>query len=131
MKFTSRIANATKAGIEKLSPSNLAAMLFVACATSPALAALPGQMAVPQGANVGQGDYIKLWQYMTKSGVNVAGLIIGAGVFLYFAAGFVSKFVEYRRGKAEVGDLKEYGIVGTTVTVIVVALLTVAVGVID
>lgn len=106
-------------------------MLFALLATQPAFAALPGQLSVPQGANVSQGDYISLWQFVIKKGVAVAALIIGAGVFLYFAAGFVAKFVEYRKGKAEVGDLKEYGIVGTAVTVIVVALLTVAVSVID
>ena len=106
-------------------------MLFALLATQPALAALPGQLSVPQGANVSQGDYIQLWQFVIKKGVAVASLIIGAGVFLYFAAGFVAKFVEYRKGKAEIGDLKEYGIVGTAVTVIVVALLTVAVSVID
>jgi integrating conjugative element membrane protein (TIGR03745 family) len=106
-------------------------MLFALLATQPAFAALPGQLSVPQGANVSQGDYISLWQFVIKKGVAVAALIIGAGVFLYFAAGFVTKFVEYRKGKAEVGDLKEYGIVGTAVTVIVVALLTVAVSVID
>lgn len=131
MTYISRIARIAMAALNKLSPTYLATMLMVAFATRPALAALPGQMQVPLGANVGQGDYIKLWQYMTKSGVSVAALIIGAGVFLYFAAGFVSKFVEYRKGRAEVGDLKEYGVVGTTVTVIVIALLTVGVTVID
>lgn len=99
-----------------------------AFAMEPALAALPSAVAPPSGAV--QGDYIGLLKEYWKQGVAALVLIIGAYGFMSVGGGAIAKFNEYRAGKAELGDLTTYAIIGVIILVTVVYLLTTAGGII-
>ncbi len=97
-------------------------------AVEPALAALPTPVAAPDGAV--SGDYIGLIKEYWKQGIAVLVLIIGAYAFASVGGGAIAKFNDFRSGKAELGDLTVYAIIGVIVLVTVVYLLTTAGGII-
>ncbi|HEX7635852.1 MAG TPA: TIGR03745 family integrating conjugative element membrane protein [Noviherbaspirillum sp.] len=99
-----------------------------ALAMEPALAALPAAVAPPSGATAG--DYIGLMKEYWKQGIAALVLIIGAYAFVMVGGGAIAKFNDYRSGKAELGDLTMYAILGVVILVTVVYLLTTAAGII-
>jgi len=99
-----------------------------ALAIEPAFAALPA--AVSPGQNAVAGDYIGLIKEYWKQGVAVLVLIFGAYGFMEVGGGAIAKFSDYRNGKAQLGDLTMYAILGVIILVTVVYLLTTATGII-
>lgn len=106
----------------------IAALLLLAAAfaAAPAMAALPA--AVQPAGGAAAGDYIKLLQEYWKSGVAVMVLMVGAYAFVEVGGGAVSKFGEWRMGKAELTELKWFFFIGVVMLVAVIYLLTVANG---
>ena len=100
----------------------LSALALFACANS-AWAVLPTPL--PPTAAV-SGDYIALFQEYWKKGAIVLGLIIGTMGFLSVAGGGIAKFNDFRSGKAELGDLSLYAVVGVIILVLMVYLLSTA-----
>ena len=107
----------------------LVAIMTMFAIAEPALAALPTALD-PGGESAAAGDYIALIQAYWKKGVAVLVLIVGALAFLSVGGGAVAKFNEFRNGKAELGDLSIYAVLGVVLLVTVVYLLTTADGVI-
>ena len=106
----------------------LAATVAMFAFSEPALAALP--TALDPGSKGAAGDYLALMQAYWKKGVAVLVLIVGALAFLSVGGGAVAKFNEFRAGKAEIGDLTMYAVLGVILLIITVYLLTTADGVI-
>lgn len=106
----------------------LAATVAMFAFSEPALAALP--TALDPGDKGAAGDYLALMQAYWKKGVAVLVLIVGALAFLSVGGGAVAKFNEFRAGKAELGDLSMYAVLGVIMLIVVVYLLTTADGVI-
>lgn len=108
----------------KLSKSSrqvgIAALL--ALLTQSAMAALP--TAVPPSAGVASGDYIALMKQYWTSGVALLVLLGGVVAFLEVGGGAMAKFREYRVGRAELGDLMLYAVLGVVILVAVIYLLT-------
>ena len=92
-----------------------------------AQAALPTVQAVGGAAN---GDYMTQIRDYIGLIIGLVALVITGGAFLTVAGGSVSKFHEWRAGKAELGDFKMVIMVGALLLVIVVFIVTQAVGVI-
>ncbi len=105
-----------------------AAVVALVAISEPAFAALP--TALDPGNNGASGDYLALMQAYWKKGVAVLVLIVGALAFLSVGGGAVTKFNEFRAGKAELSDLTMYAVLGVILLVITVYLLTTADGVI-
>ena len=105
-----------------------AAMAAMFALTEPAIAALP--TALDPGGSGASGDYLALMQAYWKKGVAVLVLIVGALAFLSVGGGAVAKFNEYRAGKAELGDLTMYAVLGVILLIITVYLLTTSDGII-
>jgi integrating conjugative element membrane protein (TIGR03745 family) len=107
----------------------LAALLLAAAAlaAAPAMAALPA--AVQPAGGAAAGDYIKLLQEYWKSGVAVMVLMVGAYAFVEVGGGAVTKFGEWRNGKAELTELKWFFFIGVVMLVAVIYLLTTANGI--
>lgn len=89
----------------------------------PAFADLP-QAITPQGVQAG--DMPGLWRALMKAGVAVVVLGIGAIAFYKIPMGALKKWEEYRDGRAEIAEVKEYFIWGSIVLVAIVAILTTA-----
>lgn len=102
---------------------SVALLAWVGLLSQPALADLPQVMA-PGDAD--DGDFIAQWRYFIKAGVNVLVLAICAFAFIRVAGGGLTKWDQYRNGRADLGDMKEYFVGGAIVLVIMVALLTAA-----
>lgn len=106
----------------------MAAMLLLAAiAASPAMAALPA--AVQPAGGAAAGDYMQLLQNYWKSGVAVMVLMVGAYAFIEVGGGAVTKFGEWRNGKAELTELKWFFFMGVVMLVAVIYLLTTANGI--
>ncbi len=109
--------------------SNLAAriaatvsVLMTGLMATPAMAALPTAVAAGQG--VASGDYIALAQQYFKSGFLFLGLLLASYALYTVAGGAISKFNEFRIGRAELSDVVVYAVVGVVILVIIVYLLT-------
>ncbi|MBY0368781.1 MAG: DUF2976 domain-containing protein [Proteobacteria bacterium] len=89
----------------------------------PAFADLPTAIQ-PQGVQAG--DMPGLWRALLKAGVAVIVLGIGAVAFYKIPMGALKKWEEYRDGRAEIAEVKEYFIWGSIVLVAIVAILTTA-----
>lgn len=106
----------------------MAAMLLLAAiAASSAMAALPA--AVQPAGGAAAGDYMQLLQNYWKSGVAVMVLMVGAYAFIEVGGGAVTKFGEWRNGKAELTELKWFFFMGVVMLVAVIYLLTTANGI--
>jgi integrating conjugative element membrane protein (TIGR03745 family) len=107
----------------------LMATIAIATIAQPALAALPTP--VDPGGGAASGDYMKLIQAYWKQGIALLVLIIGSIAFLVVGGGGIAKFNEYRLGKAEIGDLTMFAVLGVVLLVTAVYLLTTANTIID
>jgi integrating conjugative element membrane protein (TIGR03745 family) len=87
-----------------------------------ASAALP--VAVQPAQGVPAGDYIALMQQYWKQGIAFLVLLGGAIAFVSVGGGAIAKFNEFRVGRAEMGDLMIYAVIGVVILVAVVYLLT-------
>lgn len=109
-----------------LSPTQLIAFLLSALALAlfagSAAAALP--TAVAPAAGVASGDFIAIMQQYWKAGFAFLVLLVGAFTFLTVGGGAIAKFNEYRIGRAEIGDLMIYAVIGVVIIVAVIYLLT-------
>lgn len=91
-----------------------------------AQAALP---VPPAGADAG-GDYLVSMRDYIGMGIGLVALVLAAYAFVAVSGGAIAKFNEWRIGKAELGDLKMVFIVGGLLLLVVIYLVTQAVGVI-
>ena len=102
---------------------------FVALGTSPVFAGLP-TMPTPgtdmNGDTVQDGDWLGAMSAWFKSGTNIIGLILVGLAFLYVVMGGMQKWKRYSAGQAEVGELKEYMIVASVMTIFIVIMTTYA-----
>lgn len=96
------------------------ASITVALLSSPAFAALP--TAVTTTAT--SGDYIQIGQEYFKKGFLFLGLLLASYGLYTVAGGAIAKFNEFRIGRAELGDVVIYAVVGVVILVILVYLLT-------
>ena len=103
--------------------ATLALVAWLGLLSHPALAELPTVMA-PGDAT--EGDWPAMFRSFLKAGVNVLVLALGAFAFIRVAGGGLTKWDDYRKGRADLGEMKEYFIGGAIVLVIIVALLTAA-----
>ena len=100
----------------------LLAIVAIAVVAEPAVAALPTAVAPPTGAAAG--DYIAVGQDYFKKGLLFLGLLISTLGFLAVAGGGIAKFNDYRTGRAELGDLAMFAVIGVVVLVLMVYLAT-------
>lgn len=101
----------------------------VALMCSPALAGLPTLPAPGTdmlGRTCAAGDWMCSMSAWFKAGLVVLGLVLLGLAFLYVVGGALSKWREYTAGRAQIGDLKEYFIMGMVLTVFMVMLVTYA-----
>ena len=109
-----------------LSPTQLIAFLLSALALAlfagSAAAALP--TAVAPAAGVASGGFIAIMQPYRKAGSASLVLPVGAFTFLTVGGGAIAKSNEYRIGRAEIGDLMIYAVIGVVIIVAVIYLLT-------
>ena len=112
--------------VSTVSPTRFVAFLLSALALAlfagAAAAALP--QAVAPASGVAAGDYIGIMQQYWKAGIAFLVLLVGAFSFLTVGGGAIAKFNEYRIGRAEVGDLMFFAVVGVIIIVAVIYLLT-------
>jgi len=107
---------------------SIAAVATLSMVAGGAMAALPTP--APTAGTAASGDYIALMKEYWKQGVAVMVLIVGALGFLSVGGGGIAKFNDFRNGKAELGDLVLYGVIGVVVLVTLVYLLTSSEGII-
>jgi|GEM_PF-805661 hypothetical protein len=110
--------------------AHAALLPVVMLTTSPAFAGLP-TMPTPGpaigGGQVAQGDWLGAMGAWFKAGVTILGLVLAALGFIYVVSGALSKWRAYSMGRAELGDLKEYFVMGAVMTVFLVVMVTYAV----
>ncbi len=95
-------------------------------AVEPAFAVLP-TVVTPTG--VSSGDYLGMSGDFIKKALLLMGLVIAAAGFTVVAGGAIGRFNEYRIGKAEMGAVASYVVLGALLLLIIVYLLTEAAGV--
>lgn len=101
----------------------------VALMSSPVLAALP-TMPTPgtdmKGNAVAQGDWMGSMSAWFKAGMAILGLVLLAFMFFKVVGGAVTKWGEYTKGRADIGDLKEYMVMGVVIVGFAILLITYA-----
>lgn len=75
-----------------------------------------------QTTGAASGDYLAVFRDYWKQGVLLLALVLASFALLVVGGGAVSKFNEYRVGRAELGDLLTYVILGVIVLLIVIYL---------
>jgi integrating conjugative element membrane protein (TIGR03745 family) len=98
-------------------------LAWLTLCSHPAFADLPKAL---EPGDSSEGDWIALLRYYLKQGINVLVLAVAAFAFVRIASGALTKWDEYRKGRADLADMKEYVVGGSVVLVIMVALLTAA-----
>jgi integrating conjugative element membrane protein (TIGR03745 family) len=98
-------------------------------ALSYAVAAQAALPPAPTGAAAGS-DYLGTMRDYIGLGIGLLALVLAGMAFIAVSGGAIAKFNDWRAGKAELGDLKMVFIVGGLLLLIVIYLLTQAVGVI-
>ncbi len=78
------------------------------------------------GASVGQGDWLGSLGAWFKAGITIFGLVLVGLGFLYVVMGALGRWRDYSKGRADIGELKEYFIMGAVMTVFLVAMVTYA-----
>lgn len=102
---------------------------FVMLACSPAMAALPTMPAPGDaigGGTVAQGDWLGTMGAWIKAGLTILVLVLAALGFVYVLMGALGKWRAYSMGRAEIGDLKEYFVMGAVLAVFLVVMGTYA-----
>jgi len=95
---------------------------------SPAVhAALPAVTSSGGGAAT---DYMVQMRDYVGLAIGLIALVLSGYAFIAVSGGAIAKFNEWRAGKAELGDLKMVFIVGGLLLLVVIYLVTQAVGVI-
>ncbi len=79
------------------------------------------------GAAVADGDWLQNMGAWFKAGLGILGLVLGALGFLYVVMGGLQKWKLYSAGRAEIGDLKEYFVMGAVLAVFMVVMIGYAV----
>ncbi|MFN3493252.1 MAG: DUF2976 domain-containing protein [Hydrogenophaga sp.] len=101
----------------------------VAVMCSPVYAGLP-TMPTPgpdmQGNTCAPGAFMCEMSAWFRSGLIVLGLVLLGLSFLYVVGGALTKWREYTTGRAQIGDLKEYFIMGMVLVVFLTLLVTYA-----
>lgn len=101
----------------------------VALMCSPVFAALP-VMPTPgtdmKGNSVAAGDWMGSMSAWFKAGLAILGLVLLAFMFFKVVSGSVTKWGEYTKGRADIGDLKEYLIMGIIVVGFAILMVTYA-----
>ncbi len=119
--------NTLRAARSKL--SNWALVPAVALMSSPAFAALP-TMPTPgtdmNGNAVVAGDWLGSMSAWFKAGLAIFGLIILGFMFMKVVGGAVTKWGEYTKGRADIGDLKEYMIMAIIIVGFAILMVTYA-----
>ena len=109
--------------------AQLALIPVVAVMSHPAMAALP-TMPAPgtdmNGAAVQDGNWLGGMSAWFKAGLAIFGTVIAGIAFIYMAAGALSKWRAYSAGRAEIGDLKEYMMMGAVLMVFIIVMVTYA-----
>jgi len=101
----------------------------VALMTHPAFAALPNLTTPTEGiggTTVAQGDWLGAMGAYFKIGLTILGLVLGGLGFLTVVSGGLGKWKQYSAGRIEIGDLKEYFIMGAVLAVFLVVMVTYA-----
>jgi integrating conjugative element membrane protein (TIGR03745 family) len=96
------------------------------CANA-AFAALPTN---PTGTNL-QGNYLENMRDYVGMFFGLLALLLAGFAFLTVAGGSITKFNEWRAGKAELGDLKMVFMIGGLLLIVVIWLVTQLVGIIS
>lgn len=97
-----------------------AGMFAFALTADPALADLPTAVAASGAAS---GDYIEILKQYFKLGLLALGLIIAVIAFLNVGGGLLAMFNSFRTGRAELGDLGMFAVLGVVILVLVMYLL--------
>lgn len=102
----------------------------VAVMASPAFAELP-TMPAP-GVGIGgttptDGDWLNVMGAWMKAGLTIFALVLVAMGFMYVMMGALGRWRAYSMGRAEMGDLKEYIIMGAVLAVFLVVIATYAI----
>lgn len=110
--------------------ARMALMPLVALMCNPSWAALP-TLPTPSGGaigggQIGQDDWLANMGGWFKSGITILGLVLASIGFVYVVMGGLQKWRKYSAGQAEIGDLKEYFIMGAVFAVFLVAMVTYA-----
>lgn len=109
---------------DKISAAVLVPVVALMC--SPAMAALP-TMPTPEaigGGTVAEGDWLGAMGGWFKLGLSILGLVLAGLGFMYVVMGALQKWKMYSAGRAEIGDLKEYFIMGAVFAVFLVVMVT-------
>lgn len=111
-------------------PARIALVIgTLALLSHPAFAELP-KLTTPTegigGATVAQGDWLAAMGGYFKIGITILGLVLGGLGFLSVVAGGIGKWKQYSAGRIEIGDLKEYFIMGAVLAIFMIAMVTYA-----
>ena len=121
------LVNTVRAARNKL--SHWALVPAVAIMSSPAFAALP-TMPTPgtdmNGNAVAAGDWMGSMSAWFKAGLAIFGLIILGFLFMKVVGGAVTKWGEYTKGRADIGDMKEYMIMAVIIVGFAILMVTYA-----
>ena len=121
------LVNKVRAARSKLSQWALVPGVAFMC--SPVFAALP-TMPTPgtdmNGNAVAAGDWMGSMSAWFKAGLAILGLVLLAFMFFKVVGGAVTKWGEYTKGRADIGDLKEYLIMGIIVVGFAILMVTYA-----
>lgn len=102
----------------------------VALMCHPAFAALP-TLTTPTdgigGTTVSNDDWLGTMGAYFKIGITIFALVLAGLGFIQVLSGGIAKWKAYSMGRAELGDLKEYFIMGSVLGVFMVILATYAV----
>lgn len=118
-----------KTMIQKMKSRTAAALLapavYLTCV--PAFSGLP-TIAPPTGGSIGggstqEGDFLGSMGAYFKLGITILGLVLAALAFLYVVNGALSKWREYTAGRASIGDLKEFFIMGVVLVGFIVMMV--------
>lgn len=118
-----------KRNFKKNTSRTAAALLAPAAYLSsfPAFSALP-VIAPPTGGSIGggstqEGDFLGILGAYFKLGATILGLVLAAWAFLNVVSGAMGKWKEYTAGRASIGDLKEFFIMGVVLVAFIVMMV--------
>lgn len=107
------------------------ALAFTAAAQGAAMAALPN-IPAPSGGGIGgapvqDGDWLSMMGAYFKVGLTLLGLVLAALAFISVITGAMRRWKEYSSGQVQLGELKEFLIVGVVVVIFVIMMVNYAI----